>query len=445
MGQFLLRIRGRARPERRGQAGALAADAAESAVHGAMSLRRCTVRQLAGPASPKESTMRTLVCALALLCLAASGAVAQESKESKDSDPGRVTPAGATKDERSAAAIGPGVTGCWATGVTDPWLVWLVQRGNKVWGYYVPNRPSRKGRLQGTLKGSRLEYDWWESQENGTGYFDLADDGQSMHGKWHYDFTKGWGGKWGLTRRVGTPEAHRELKPVESAVDNLRATAGALAEGFVVYEFKADPRSLIHDHNACCATHTKQLRTAIPAVAEALANYVRAAEKVDGYAPKIAGRLAGKLGQLKLALDAHAQAKYLPAANRAMEQVKRAVYELDNSFVWLEASLAIEVACRRLRLHLAAPEAMQDQAEFQRALEVVKRTAATLQAHYRASEDPVGVGLAGQMMQMAVELDEAVVAGLEAGGELRAAALHKVKVGYPALLAKKREIDACCQ
>jgi len=39
----------------------------------------------------------------------------------------------------------------------------------------------------------------------------------------------------------------------------------------------------------------------------------------------------------------------------------------------------------------------------------------------------------GQMQQMAVELDEVVVAGLEAGGELRAAALQKAKAGYAAL------------
>ena len=124
--------------------------------------------------------MRMLVWALVLLCLAATGAVAQESKESENKDIGKVTPAGATKNARSATLIGSGLTGCWATGVTEPWLVWLVQRGNKVWGYYVPNRPNRKGRLQGTLKGNRLEYDWWENRENGTGYFQLADDGLSM-------------------------------------------------------------------------------------------------------------------------------------------------------------------------------------------------------------------------------------------------------------------------
>jgi hypothetical protein len=386
-----------------------------------------------------------LVWALVLLCLAATGAVAQESKESENSDIGKVTPAGATRNARTATLIGSGLTGCWATGVTEPWLVWLVQRGNKVWGYYVPNRPNRKGRLQGTLKGNRLEYDWWENQENGTGFFELADDSLSMNGKWSYDFARGWGGKWGLTRRVGAPEASRELETVANAVDDLRAKTGTLAGGFVVYGFKADPRSLTHDHNACCATHTEEVRTAIPALAEALAGYARTAEKVDGDAGKIARRVAGKLGELKLALKAHTRAKYLPAANRTMEHVKRVVYELDNNYVWMEASLAIEVACRQLRLHLAAPEAMQDRAEFQRVLGVVKQTAATLQAHYRAAEDPVGVGLAGQMQQMAVELDEVVVAGLEAGGELRAAALQKAKAGYAALRAKKKEIDACCQ
>jgi len=386
--------------------------------------------------------MRTLVCAIVLVCLAASGAVAQENEESQER--GKVTRAGATKVDKSVTAIASGLSGCWATGVSDPWLVWLVQRGDRVWGYYVPNRPNRRGRLHGTLKGNRLDYFWWENQENGQGYFELADDGQSMEGKWHYDFARTWGGKWGLTRTIGTTEAVREFEAVEKAVDGLRARTGALAKGFQVFGFEADPRTLLHDPDTCCAAHAKELRAAIPTVAEAVANYTRTAEKVDRYAGSIGARIASHLAQLKVALDVHEQAKFLPAANRAMEQVKRAVYELDNTFVWMEASLAIEMACRRLRIHLAAPEEAQDQAEFKNALAVVKRTADTLQAHYRATEDPVGLGLAGQMARMATELDEVVVAGLEAGKELRAAALAKVRAGYTALRAKKREIDLCC-
>ena len=378
--------------------------------------------------------MRMLVCALVLVCLATSGAVAQENRENQP-EGGEVTRAGAIQGDKSATAIASGLTGCWATGVENPWLVWLVQRGDQVWGYYVPNRPNRRGRLQGALKGNQLRYDWWENKENGQGYFELADDGLSMEGKWHYDFAKGWGGKWGLTRTVGTPEAVRELNAVETAIHGLRARTGALAKGFQVFAFEADPRTLVHDHDACCAKHAKQVRAAIPAVAEAVASYARTAAKVDGYAGSIGGRLAGHLRRLQLALDIHERTKYLPAANRTMEQVKRVVYELDNAFVWMEASLAIEVACRRLRLHLAAPEEMQNQAEFRSALGVVKRTADTLNAHYRATEDPMGVELAGRLAQMATELAEMVVAGIEGGGELRAAALRKVAVGYTARLA----------
>jgi len=388
--------------------------------------------------------MRMLVCALVLVSLATSRAVAQENREKNKREQGEVTRAGATKGDRSITAIASGLTGCWATGVKDPWLVWLVQRGDQIWGYYVPNRPNRRGRLQGTLKGNRLSYYWWENKENGQGYFELADDGRGMEGKWHYDFAKGWGGKWGLTRTVGAPEAVRELKAVETAVNGLRSRTGALAKGFQVFGFEADPRTLVHDHDACCATHAKQVRAAIPAVAEAVASYTRTAKEVDGYAGSIGGRLAGHLGRLQLALGVHERAKYLPAANRAMERVKRIVYELDNAFVWMEASLAIEVACRRLRLHLAAPEEMQSQAEFRSALGVVKRTADTLKAHYRATETPMGGELAARLAQMATELDEMVVAGIEGGGELRAAALRKVAVGYTALLARKREIDVCC-
>jgi hypothetical protein len=385
-----------------------------------------------------------LVCALVLSCVATSGAVAQENGEKSKRERGEVTRAGATKGDRSTTAIESGLTGCWATGVDDPWLVWLVQRGDQVWGYYVPNRPNRSGRLQGTLKGNRLEYFWWENKENGQGYFELADDGLSMEGKWHYDFAKGWGGQWGLTRTVGTPEAVRELKAVENAVDDLRARTGALAKGSSAFGFEADPRTLVHDRDACCATPAKQVREAIPVVAEAVASYARTAKDVDGFAGSIGGRLAGHLGQLQLALDVHERAEYLPAANRSMERVKRMVHELDNTFVWLEASLAIEVACRRLRLHLAAPAEMQNQAEFRSALGAVKRSADTLKAHYRATEDPLGVQLAGRLAQLATELDEMVVAGIEGGGELRTAALRKVEIGYSALLAKKREIDACC-
>lgn len=386
--------------------------------------------------------MRMLVCAFALLCLAASGAVAQESKDSNDR--GKVIRAGAGQGRESIVLAASGLTGCWQSGESADWLVWLVQRGNRVWGYYVPNRPNRKGWLSGVIKENRLHYDWWENKENGQGYFDLADDGQSMRGKWHYDFTKSWGGKWDLTRTVGTVEAARDLQTVGSAVDSARAAAGELAKAFMAYSFAADPRSRVHDPGACCAKHAAALRETFPAIREALKTYAKTAKDVDGYAGKIAARLVSRLEEADRAIKAHEQTKHLPAANRAMERVKMVLHELDDGFVWLEASFAIETACRRLRLHLAAPQEAQDKEEFRRALAVVKRTATTLQAHFRANEDRVGTALAAQMAQMATELDEVVVAGLEAGGELRAAALEKIEGAYRDLLDLKREIDVCC-
>jgi hypothetical protein len=382
-----------------------------------------------------------LVCAFALLCLAASGAVAQESK---DSDRGKVIRAGATRARESVTLDATGLTGCWESGESAAWLVWLVQRGNRVWGYYVPNRPNRRGRLHGTIEGNRLKYSWWENDENGQGYFEIADDRRSMKGRWHYDFTKSWGGRWDLTRTIGTAEAAQELEVVETAVDRARASAGELAKAFMAYSFAADPRSRVHDRSACCAEHAEQLRKTFPTIKDALVSYARTAKQVDGYAGAIARRLITRLARAQRTIEAHENTTHLPAANRAMERVKQELNELDNGFVWLEASFAIEVACRRLRLHLAAPEVAQDKEEFQRALAVVKQTATTMQAHFRANEDPMGIALTGQMAQMATELDEVVVAGLEAGGELRAAALERVANGYAAFLAKKREIDICC-
>lgn len=386
--------------------------------------------------------MRMLVCAFALLCFAASGAVAQESKDSNDR--GKVIRAGATQGRESVVLAASGLTGCWQSGESPDWLVWLVQRGNRVWGYYVPNRPNRKGQLNGVIKEDRLHYDWWENKENGQGYFDLADDRNSMRGKWHYDFTRSWGGKWDLTRTVGTAEAARDLETVGTAVDTARAAAGELAKSFMAYTFAADPRSRVHDPGACCAKHAAQLRETFPAIKEALKAYTKTAKDVDGYAGKIAVRLIARLAEADRAIRAHEQTKHLPAANRAMERVKMVLNELDDGFVWLEASFAIEVACRRLRIHLAAPEEAQDKEEFQRALAVVRQTAKTLHGHFRANEDATGMALTRQMVQMTTELDEVVVAGLEAGGELRAAALRKVEGAYRDLLELKREIDICC-
>jgi hypothetical protein len=369
--------------------------------------------------------------------------VAQESEENRKPEPGEVERAGATKVRESVVLVASGLTGCWESGERGGWLVWLVQRGNRVWGYYVPNRPGRKGHLHGTIEGNRFDYYWWENQENGQGYFELEDDARSMNGKWHYDFSKSWGGDWSLSRTTGTKEAATQLEAVAGAVDGVRAKAGELAQAFQAQVFAADPRSRVHDSSAC-AEHADQMRATLPAVSDAVTDYARLANHVDGYAGKIAKRLVSRAKQVEMALDAHENTKYLPAANRAMERVKDAVHELDDCFVWLEASFAIEVACRRLRIHLAAAQEAQGKDEFQRALKVVRQTAAALQAHYLAKEDPVGVGLAGQMLQMANELDEIVVAGLDAGGELRAAALDKVRAGYTALLAKKREIDVIC-
>lgn len=386
--------------------------------------------------------MRMLVCAFALLCFAASGAVAQESKDSNDR--GKVIRAGATQGHVSVTLAASGLTGCWQSGESADWLVWLVQRGNRVWGYYVPNRPNRKGRLNGVIQDNRLQYNWWENKENGQGYFEIADDSQSMRGKWHYDFTRSWGGNWDLTRTIGTAEAARDLENVQSAVDTARASAGELAKAFMAYTFAADPRSRVHDRSACCAEHAAQLRETFPAIQQALTTYAKTAKDVDGYAGKIAARLIARLGEADRAIQAHEETKHLPAANRAMERVKMVLSEIDDGFVWLEASFAIEVACRRLRLHLAAPQEAQDKEEFQRALAVVRQTASTLQAHFRANEDATGVSLAGQMVRIATELDEVVVAGLEAGGELRKAALLKVGGAYRDLLELKREIDVCC-
>jgi hypothetical protein len=383
-----------------------------------------------------------LVCAFALLCLAASGAVAQESKDSNQGEPGKIARAGATRERVSVTLDASGLTGCWETGESG-WLVWLVQRGNRVWGYYMP-RPNRKGRLHGTIQGNRLTYSWWENEENGHGYFEIADDRQSMRGNWHYDFTKSWGGNWGVTRTIGTAEAARDLETVENAVDRARASAGELAKAFMAYSFAADPRSRVHDRNACCGKHAEQLRQSFPAIKEALKSYAGTAKLVDRHAGTIAGHLIRRLAEADRTIKAHEATTHLPAANRAMERVKLALHAADDAFVWLEASFAIEVACRRLRLHLAAPEEAQDKEEFQRALTVVNQTATTLQAHFRANEDPLGVALAGQMAQMAIELDEVVAAGLDAGGELREAALARIEAGYAALLAKKREIDAVC-
>jgi hypothetical protein len=59
----------------------------------------------------------------------------------------------------------------------------LTQEGNQVDGFYVWE--GLIGELEGTVKGSRLDFTFTEGEDTGEGWYEMADDGTSWSGKWH--------------------------------------------------------------------------------------------------------------------------------------------------------------------------------------------------------------------------------------------------------------------
>lgn len=68
---------------------------------------------------------------------------------------------------------GTGFTGVWATGFG---LVTLTQNGHKVAGTY----PRSSGKIEGTLEGNVLRFEWNQANNSGRGIFRLAPDGKTF-------------------------------------------------------------------------------------------------------------------------------------------------------------------------------------------------------------------------------------------------------------------------
>ncbi len=85
------------------------------------------------------------------------------------------------------------ISGSWQSTLGE---ITFVQNGTEVEGYFGGG----KGRLKGTLDGTRLDYEWYEyvDNEGGSGYFIISQDGRSMAGQWYSE--TGSSGKWTASR-----------------------------------------------------------------------------------------------------------------------------------------------------------------------------------------------------------------------------------------------------
>jgi hypothetical protein len=85
----------------------------------------------------------------------------------------------------AAARAEDGFTGTWDT-TFGP--LTMIQKGKKVTGTYYDG----KAKLEGTVEGNKLKFDYQEKAQGGQGEFDLSADGKSFTGKWRVVGEKKW-------------------------------------------------------------------------------------------------------------------------------------------------------------------------------------------------------------------------------------------------------------
>jgi hypothetical protein len=86
-----------------------------------------------------------------------------------------------------------GFTGTWDT-TYGP--LTMIQKGKKVTGSYYEG----KAKLEGTIEGGKLKFDYQEQGQGGEGVFELSSDGKTFTGKWRVVGTKNWQ-EWNGTRK----------------------------------------------------------------------------------------------------------------------------------------------------------------------------------------------------------------------------------------------------
>jgi hypothetical protein len=89
----------------------------------------------------------------------------------------------------------------------------MKQDGSRVTGTYeYPSTIGQMyGQIEGELDGNRLSLKWWQSTTKGTSYaealergdayFILAEDRNSITGKWRGEYQEEWAGDWNFTRK----------------------------------------------------------------------------------------------------------------------------------------------------------------------------------------------------------------------------------------------------
>ncbi|HPZ07921.1 MAG TPA: M48 family metallopeptidase [Candidatus Eremiobacteraeota bacterium] len=87
------------------------------------------------------------------------------------------------------------LSGIWEATIAGP--LELQQRGKKVTGTYQKG----KGFLEGTIEGNRMNFKWRDNLtgNNGTGYFDISSDRNSLNGRWYS--SAGESGPWQAWRK----------------------------------------------------------------------------------------------------------------------------------------------------------------------------------------------------------------------------------------------------
>jgi len=103
------------------------------------------------------------------------------------------------------------ISGTWKTNWAD---LTLTQTGAAVIGSYA----YKGGQMQGTVIGNRFNYAWTQADgKYGKGYFLIAEDGNSLSGRYGYNDDDAGGGEWTGTRVLpaappagaAAPELHR--------------------------------------------------------------------------------------------------------------------------------------------------------------------------------------------------------------------------------------------
>jgi len=106
---------------------------------------------------------------------------------------------GAAAQEASPAESIKNIAGTWKTSFAD---LTLKQTGAAVTGTYA----YKGGQLQGTMTGNRLNYTWTQADgKHGKGYFLIAEDGNSIAGRYGYNDDEAGGGAWTGTRMLPAP------------------------------------------------------------------------------------------------------------------------------------------------------------------------------------------------------------------------------------------------